>query len=244
MTGDKVEVGDEMLPLNNAAAGGSGSGVSRAYASTPTPAAPGAPGGNVSAAHLPVLSTEECSEGGRVVIVNVGGQRHEVLRKNFDKFPYSRLWRTMRAQTIEEALIYCDRYRVATSNEGVPEYFFDRNYTSFINILDAYRTGHLHLNASNCAVITRDDLAYWGIDDLLVEPCCAVRYYPEIEICQNELSMEEQEKKKCLEREKLEDFGASSLGRLRKQLWDLFEYPQTSRGAQVSLEGTRTLTKR
>ncbi len=177
---------------------------------------------------------QHCCEGGRVVIVNVGGQRHEVLRKNFDRYPGSRLWRAMRATSVEEVLQHCDRYKVATSNDSVPEYFFDRNYTSFINILDAYRTGHLHLNANNCAVITRDDLNYWGIDELLIEPCCAVRYYPEIEICQNELDMEEDEKRKEVEREKLEDFGPSCPGKTRKKLWDLFEYPQTSRGAQVS----------
>ena len=89
------------------------------------------------------------------------------------------------------------------------------------------------MNAQNCAVITRNDLDYWGIDDLLLEPCCAVKYYPEIEICQNELDMEEDENRKEAERERLEDFGPSLLGRTRKYLWDLFEYPQTSRGAQV-----------
>ncbi len=27
------------------------------------------------------------------------------------------------------------------------------------------------------------DLEYWGIDELLLEPCCALKYYPEIELC-------------------------------------------------------------
>ena len=30
------------------------------------------------------------NEGGKVVIINVGGQRHEALKKNFDKFPQER----------------------------------------------------------------------------------------------------------------------------------------------------------
>ena len=30
------------------------------------------------------------NEGGNVVIINVGGQRHEALKKNFDKFPQGR----------------------------------------------------------------------------------------------------------------------------------------------------------
>lgn len=67
----------------------------------------------------------------------------------------------------------------------------------------------------------------------MVEPCCAVKYYPEIEICIKEIDTEEEEKQREIEREKLEDFGPTWYGKLRKKLWDLFEYPQTSRGAQV-----------
>ena len=29
----------------------------------------------------------------------------------------------------------------------------------------------------------REELDYWGIDELLLEPCCALKYYPEIELC-------------------------------------------------------------
>ena len=102
----------------------------------------------------PAVSTsaleKNCCEGGKVVILNIGGQRHEVLRKHFlERFANSRLWKVMRANTVEEILHHCDRYKVANSNDDVPEYFFDRNYTGFINILDAYRSGHLHLCASN-----------------------------------------------------------------------------------------------
>ena len=88
--------------------------------------------------------------------------------------------------------------------------------------------------AGNCAYTTREDIAYWGIDELLVEPCCAVKYYSDIEICIKELDTEESEKQREIEREKLEDFGPTWYGKLRKQLWDLFEYPQTSKGAKVN----------
>merc|ERR1712051_170464 len=80
---------------------------------------------------------------------------------------------------------------------------------------------------------TREDIAYWGIDELLVEPCCAVKYYSDIEICIKELDTEEEEKQREIEREKIEDFGPTWYGKLRKKLWDLFEYPQTSKGAKV-----------
>ena len=41
----------------------------------------------------------------------------------------TRLWKAMRATTVEEILRHCDRYRVTEASGGVPEYFFDRNYT-------------------------------------------------------------------------------------------------------------------
>ena len=103
----------------------------------------------------------------------------------------------------------------------------------FAAILDAYRSGHLHLNANNCAVMTRDDMGYWGLDELTVEPCCAVKFYPEIEVCMKEITMEETEKQREIERESLEDFGDSFVGRYRKILWNLFEYPSTSTAAKV-----------
>ena len=177
------------------------------------------------------------AEASKSVLLNVGGQKFEVLRKNLANFPGSRLWKIAHANTHEEILRVCDRYTPGKDLEAdfVPaEYYFDHNYTSFPQILDAYRSGHLHLPASHCAYTTREDMAYWGIDELLVEPCCAVKYYPEIEICCKEIDIEEEEKAREIEREKLEDFGPTWYGKLRKKLWDLFEYPQTSKGAQVS----------
>lgn len=174
-------------------------------------------------------------ESAKSVVLNVGGQKFEVLRRNLANFPNSRLWRLVHANTMDEVMRQCDRYKPGRDTEGdfVPaEYFFDHNYTSFAEILDAYRSGHLHLQASNCAYNTRADIAYWGLDELLVEPCCAVKYYPEIEICVKEIDTEESEKQREIEREKIEDFGPSLRGRVRKYLWNLFEYPSTSRGAQ------------
>ena len=35
-------------------------------------------------------------------------------------------------------------------------------------------------------MVLQKDLEYWGIDELMMEPCCALKYYPEIETCVNE----------------------------------------------------------
>ena len=52
--------------------------------------------------------------------------------------------------------------------------------------IDIYRTNMFHLSAIGCALVLQKDLEYWGIDELMMEPCCALKYYPEIEICVNE----------------------------------------------------------
>ena len=51
---------------------------------------------------------------------------------------------------------------------------------------DIYRTNMFHLAVGGCALVLQKDLEYWGIDELMMEPCCALKYYPEIEICHNE----------------------------------------------------------
>ena len=84
-----------------------------------------------------------------------------------------------------------------------------------------------------CALVTKTDLHYWGIDELLLEPCCALRYYPEIELCVKEVEGEEISRKKVKERKQMEDFGDSKLGHIRKYLWNMTEYPETSKAAQV-----------
>ena len=66
-------------------------------------------------------------------------------------------------------------------------YFYkkrDVNNLSFL--LDIYRTNMFHLTSTGCALVLQKDLEYWGIDELMMEPCCALKYYPEIETCVNE----------------------------------------------------------
>ena len=97
-------------------------------------------------------------------------------------------------------------------------------------ICDIFRTSGL---LGMCALVTKCDLEYWGIDELLLEPCCALRYYPEIELCVKEVEGEEISRKKTKERRQAEDFGPTKIGKIRKYLWNLTEYPETSKAAQV-----------
>ena len=65
------------------------------------------------------------------------------------------------------------------------------------------------------------------------EPCCALKYYPEIEICVKEQKGEQEAKRKEAQRLEDENFGNHIIGRVRTFLWNLFEYPETSKAAQV-----------
>ena len=59
-------------------------------------------------------------------------------------------------------------------------------YLSSYSFSDIYRTNMFHLTSTGCALVLQKDLEYWGIDELMMEPCCALKYYPEIETCVNE----------------------------------------------------------
>ena len=51
-----------------------------------------------------------------------------------------------------------------------------------------------------------------------MEPCCALKYYPDIELCVNEMLGEEKSKDKQQRREKEENFGDSTLGKIPVQV--------------------------
>ena len=82
------------------------------------------------------------------------------------------------------------------------------------------------------------------------EPGCALKYYPEIEICVKEQKGEQEAKRKeaqrydksglpvssierCCFRLEDENFGTSIWGKIRSFMLNLMEYPETSRYAQV-----------
>ena len=67
------------------------------------------------------------------------------------------------------------------------------------------------------------DLEYWCIDELTMEPCCALKYYPQIDVCQSEKDGDIAAKKLEMELANEEDFGSSCMGQWRSWLWNTFE---------------------
>ena len=164
----------------------------------------------------------------KTVILDVGGDRFTAMRSTLQKYPATRLGKLMRASTIEKILEYCDEFVPGNP----PEYFFDRNPDNFPAILNMYRTNTFHTTESGCALVLQRDIKYWGIDELTMEPCCALKYYPEVDVLQSEKDGDLENKKKVLEQAEEEDFGNSELGQWRTWLWNTIEYPWTSSLAQ------------
>ena len=71
----------------------------------------------------------------------------------------------VRCRLRSEKLKLCDRY----IDGEIPEFFFDRSWKGFNDILDVYRLGRLHLNSSGlCAIRMKALIDYWQIDELLL----------------------------------------------------------------------------
>ncbi|XP_036432331.1 potassium voltage-gated channel subfamily C member 1b isoform X2 [Colossoma macropomum] len=93
------------------------------------------------------------------VVLNVGGVRHETYRSTLRTLPGTRL------------------ARLAEQADGAGhDFFFDRHPGVFAHILNYYRTGKLHCPADVCGPLYEEELAFWGIDETDVEPCCWMTY--------------------------------------------------------------------
>ena len=153
-----------------------------------------------------------------------------VMKKNLTRYPGTRIASLMRASSITEILENCDDYQPG----DIPEYFFDRSWKGFNDILDVYRVGHLHLNSGGlCAMRVKNMIEYWRLDELLLDPCCAMKYYNDVKTCVMEIEDHVDTTDKFKKTLEAEDFGQSLPCRIRKFLWDLTEYPESSPYAKI-----------
>jgi len=171
-------------------------------------------------AQLASLADEPKSESNKFkikykrVILNVGGQKHEVLWKNLEKWPNSRLGKIRFAKKIEEIKELCDDVNFLEN-----EIYFDRHASSFGGVLNFYRTGHLHLVEDLCSFSFHEDLVYWGVDECFLEDCCHLKYVQKKEAILEELKKEEEAEKDDVEI--TEEHFNGLCPTLNKNLWDL-----------------------
>ncbi|XP_041110180.1 potassium voltage-gated channel subfamily C member 2-like isoform X1 [Polyodon spathula] len=111
------------------------------------------------------------------IILNVGGTRHETYRNTLKTLPGTRLALLASESDTESGVD--QRQQVAGYIEFNPKnnrYFFDRHPGVFAYVLNYYRTGKLHCPADVCGPLFEEELAFWGIDETDVEPCCWMTY--------------------------------------------------------------------
>ncbi|XP_028841911.1 potassium voltage-gated channel subfamily C member 1b isoform X2 [Denticeps clupeoides] len=100
------------------------------------------------------------------VVINVGGVKHQTYRGTLRTLPGTRLaW-----------LAEPDAPRNFDYDAAAGEFFFDRHPGVFAHILNYYRTGKLHCPADVCGPLYEEELAFWGIEETDVEPCCWMTY--------------------------------------------------------------------
>ena len=80
-----------------------------------------------------------------------------------------------------------------------------------------------------------EDLEYWGIDKNLMDACCALRHYPELERSEKEAKKGRENRLLAARTAREEDFGLSKIGRCRTFLWNLTKYPERSLAARVRI---------
>ncbi|XP_046375574.1 potassium voltage-gated channel subfamily C member 1-like [Haliotis rufescens] len=121
--------------------------------------------GSRSQSLAPKLSLAPGRSGNNRVVINVGGIRYETYKTTLKSIPDTRLsWLT---ETTAQNPDY---------DKASGEYFFDRHPGVFNMILNYYRTGRLHAPTDVCGPLFEEELAFWGIDEKQIEPCCWSNY--------------------------------------------------------------------
>lgn len=183
----------------------------------------------------------------RRIVLNVGGVRHEIPWRTLARLPRTRLGRLVACRSRTELAGVCDDFDLSPPT---PEFFFDRHPRSFCAVVDFHRTGKLHMvDESACVLAFSDDLAYWAVDELYIEPCCQQRYQQRKEQVLEVLRKELDELTLGDESDAEADHRAAALSAggegercavlWRRRVWDLTEKPQSSLPARVSTNVAR-----
>ena len=142
---------------------------------------------------------------------------------------------------LAEILALCDCYNLQTR-----EFYFDRSPKIFENILGLYRKGELHLTENVCPRDFIGELDYWGLSALHLgiktrnknniiyfekhsEPCCAYTLQRASWLLPIVESTNDEE-------EEVDLFEGMCCANLRNLVWKLFEDPNSSKAARVSIK--------
>jgi len=76
-----------------------------------------------------------------------------------------------------------------------------------------------------------DDLDYWGVDELFIEPCCQYRYTERRDRVNDDIRREAEALRQALVED--EHQGTGRIIQARRWLWNFLEKPQMSLAARV-----------
>ncbi|XP_060105439.1 potassium voltage-gated channel subfamily C member 1-like [Heteronotia binoei] len=96
------------------------------------------------------------------IVLNVGGIRHETYCSTLKAFPGTKLCQLTEPQS----------HAKFDYDPGTNEFFFDRSNRVFGNVLNYYRTKHLHCPAEVCKSFWEEELLFWEIPHTTLAPCC------------------------------------------------------------------------
>ncbi|XP_067855549.1 voltage-gated potassium channel KCNC2-like isoform X2 [Heptranchias perlo] len=173
------------------------------------------------------------------IVLNIGGTRHETYRNTLKTLPGTRL----------ALLAESDGQSIPDCGPKVNQYFFDRHPGVFAYVLNYYRTGKLHCPADVCGPLFEEELAFWGIDETDVEPCCWMTYRqhrdaeealdifetPDLLSREPQDGEDEADLSKRLGIEDCSPGGTGNTSRWKRwqpRMWALFEDPYSSRAAR------------
>ncbi|XP_028265994.1 voltage-gated potassium channel KCNC4 [Parambassis ranga] len=168
------------------------------------------------------------------IVINVGGTRHETYKSTLRTLPGTRL-----------AWLADPDTQVSSDSDAAPsnttEFFFDRHPGIFAYVLNYYRTGKLHCPADVCGPLFEEELAFWGIDETDVEPCCWMTYRQHrdaeeaLEIFEPPEPEDNDDDKEMTRRFGIEDCpdrSRSCCEVWQPKIWALFDDPYSSRAAR------------
>ncbi|XP_062997924.1 potassium voltage-gated channel subfamily C member 1-like [Elgaria multicarinata webbii] len=153
------------------------------------------------------------------VTLNIGGIRYETYLSTLRAFPGTKLCHLTEPQA-STTFDY---------DPNVKEFFFDRNAGLFDEVLNYYRTKHLHCPEAVCKSVLEEELAFWDISDAPLAPCCRQKL--------NDLESQHEEYNIWDGDRSAEDQGLLAQGetssnswraRWQPKIWALFEKPCSS----------------
>ncbi|XP_062997717.1 potassium voltage-gated channel subfamily C member 1-like [Elgaria multicarinata webbii] len=150
------------------------------------------------------------------IILNVGGVRYETYSSTLRVFPGTKLCSLTDAQAAT-AFDY---------NPSTQEFFFDRSTRLFGQVLNYYRTRHLHCPAGICRSVFEEELAFWGITDTPLAPCCWTKL-SQADGQQEDYDAQQDNPQGGLLSE-AERRSSHWWARWQPQIWTLFEEPYSS----------------